>query len=102
MSGARRNWHAYFRTLRWLHNNQLTGPIPEVIGQLTTLQYLNLGENQLTGSIPDVIGQLTDLQFLYLENNQLTGEVHPSLFQLRYVQVSGIPPVIPMLIMPPI
>ena len=61
--------------------NELTGSIPEALGQLNNLQDLWLNSNQLTGSgqlsvtgsIPETIGQLKNLQVLSLVNNQLTG-----------------------------
>ena len=37
--------------MRDLQNNQLTGPIPPELGQLSQLEQLYLGNNQLTGSI---------------------------------------------------
>ena len=49
-----------------LYNNDLTGPIPPEIGNLTNLTYLNLGVNKLTGNIPSEIGNLTYLSVLYL------------------------------------
>ena len=58
-----------------LYNNQLTGPIPSEIGNLTNLTYLNLGDNQLIGEIPGEIGSLTNLTYLGLSSNQLTGEI---------------------------
>ena len=63
--------------LTWLYlsNNQLTGPIPPETGNLNNLIYLDLGSNQLTGSIPPEIGNLTNLEWLYLSNNQLTEEI---------------------------
>jgi internalin A len=45
--------------------------LPESIGQLTQLQYLDLFNNQLT-EIPESIGQLTQLQLLDFSFNQLT------------------------------
>ena len=65
-----------------LYDNQLTGSIPDTIGQLINLQVLYLFNNQLTGSIPDTIGQLINLQQLYLYNNQLTGSI-PDLSGLK-------------------
>ena len=67
---------------RSLASNQLTGTIPEAIGQLVNLQHLyvdwvmkrgfsshslsdrHLNRNKLTGTIPEVLGHLTDLQSL--------------------------------------
>ncbi len=65
-----------------LRNNQLTGPIPPEIGNLTNLTYLNLGGNQLMGEIPSEIGNLTNLTRLRFRDNQLTGEIPESICDL--------------------
>jgi Leucine-rich repeat (LRR) protein len=54
-------------------SNNLSGAIPAEIGNLTSLQYIDLGSNQLSGSIPTEIGNLTLLTDLGLYYNQLTG-----------------------------
>jgi Leucine-rich repeat (LRR) protein len=69
-------------TTLWLSNNQLTGSIPPEIGNLTNLTYLNLSYNQLTGSIPPEIGNLTNLTDLRLHDNQLKGEIPESICEL--------------------
>ena len=43
-----------------LYDNELTGTIPETIGNLTNLNRLYMSENQLTGEIPEVIGNLSN------------------------------------------
>jgi hypothetical protein len=65
-----------------LYDNQLTGPIPESIGNLVLLQLLNIRNNQLTGSIPDSIGNLMLLEYLYMSNNQLSGDIPDSFGNL--------------------
>jgi LysM repeat protein len=45
--------------------------LPESIGQLTDLQFLDLEANGLA-TLPESIGRLTNLQFLNLDANQLT------------------------------
>ncbi|MFA6159230.1 MAG: leucine-rich repeat domain-containing protein [Candidatus Paceibacterota bacterium] len=50
----------------------LTGPVPSSIGQLSSLQHLDLRDHQLT-SLPPEIGCLSSLQYLDLGNNALTG-----------------------------
>ncbi len=65
-----------------LDTNQLTGPIPVELSQLVNLEYLYLNGNQLTGTIPAELGQLTNLWLLYLSDNQLTGTIPEELLQL--------------------
>ena len=54
-----------------LPGKNLTGSIPEGLGNLDYLTSLDLSCNALTGSIPENIGNLTRLTFLNLWNNQL-------------------------------
>ena len=65
-----------------LYNNQLSGEIPESIENLTNLMWLNLYNNQLTGEIPESIGNLTNLTSLDLGFNQFSGEIPESLGNL--------------------
>ena len=53
--------------------------MPESIGNLTNLSWLNLYNNQLMGEIPSEIGNLTSLSYLSLHNNELTGEIPPEI-----------------------
>ena len=69
-----------------LADNQLTGPIPEALGNLNSLQYLSLYSNDLMGSIPETLGQLNNLQSLWLSGNQLTGSIPETLGQLNSLQ----------------
>mgnify|MGYP000878029277 FL=1 len=69
------------RTLT-LHDNLLTGTIPETIGKLIELDYLHLSNNKLTGSIPKDIEKLTKLRNIYLYNNQLTGIIPANIGNL--------------------
>ena len=47
-----------------LNYNQLSGPLPTELGDLTNLTYLSLTGNQLSGSIPAELGDLTNLEEL--------------------------------------
>ncbi len=58
-----------------LRENNLSGPIPAKIGDLTGLTFLNLNWNNLTGDIPAEIGSLVNLTQLRLRRNQLTGNI---------------------------
>ena len=62
-----------------LSSNNLSGPIPNVIGNFMNLNYLNLSNNQLTDEIPQEIFELPKLKYLLLNDNQLNGEL-PDIF----------------------
>jgi hypothetical protein len=65
-----------------LISNNLAGPLPSELGQLSALQGLWLSSNKLTGAIPTELGQLKALTALVLSNNQLSGPIPPELWQL--------------------
>ncbi|GLU02949.1 hypothetical protein SLE2022_201780 [Rubroshorea leprosula] len=62
-----------------LQENQFTGKVPKDIGQLGQLQILFLDINNLSGEIPDSFGNLTLLSVLNLEQNKLNGSIPSSL-----------------------
>ncbi|KAK7300539.1 hypothetical protein RJT34_11385 [Clitoria ternatea] len=64
-----------------LADNFLEGTIPVSIGNLKNLVRLVLQQNKLSGNIPSVIGNLTVLSELYLHTNKLEGSIP---FTLRY------------------
>lgn len=49
---------------RELYSNNITGPIPSDLGNLTSLVSLDLYLNSFTGPIPDTLGKLSKLRFL--------------------------------------
>ena len=69
-------------TWLYLYSNQLTGPIPAELGDLPSLEYLWLYSNQLTGPIPAELGDLSSLTWLWLSGNQLTGNIPAELGDL--------------------
>ncbi|KAJ8765684.1 hypothetical protein K2173_014806 [Erythroxylum novogranatense] len=62
--------------------NQIRGTIPTEIGNLISLEHLDLGENHLTGSIPNSIGKLKNLNGLYLNGNELSGSIPSTLWNV--------------------
>ena len=71
--------------------NNLTGTIPDVIGQLSELKLLSLGFNQLSGVIPATLGNLTKLTYLELYGNPFTGTLPleiGNLTKLTFFRVS--------------
>ncbi|XP_039018359.1 BRASSINOSTEROID INSENSITIVE 1-associated receptor kinase 1-like isoform X2 [Hibiscus syriacus] len=70
-----------------LYANDISGTIPEDLGNLTNLVSLDLYSNALTGGIPTTLGKLTKLRFLRLNNNTLTGQIPRSLTAVMSLQV---------------
>ncbi|KAL9255545.1 Receptor-like protein [Drosera capensis] len=68
-----------------LSKNRLVGKVPDSIGNLTGLQYLNLSYNNLTGGIPFSFSDLAQLQSLDLSHNRFSGEIPQGLTQLSFL-----------------
>ena len=78
-------------SLSWLTSsfggNELSGPIPPGLGNLTRLYWLHLDGNQLMGPIPTELGNLTDLEVLFLSANQLTDGIPVEIGDLSHLKV---------------
>ncbi|TXG53178.1 hypothetical protein EZV62_022347 [Acer yangbiense] len=72
---------------RELYSNNISGPIPSDLGNLTSLVSLDLYLNSFSGPIPDTLGKLSKLRFLRLNNNTLTGPIPMSLTNITTLQV---------------
>ncbi|XP_031099908.1 receptor-like protein Cf-9 homolog [Ipomoea triloba] len=66
----------------YLFENNLFGLIPETIGNLHLLAYLDFQNNNFFGPIPQSTGNLTGLTDLLLSNNNLTGMLPPQIGNL--------------------
>ncbi|MYG81574.1 MAG: hypothetical protein F4187_07325, partial [Gemmatimonadetes bacterium] len=64
-------------TLELQHNN-LTA-IPAELGDLANAKLIRLDHNRLSGAIPGALGKLSTLEELFLNNNDLSGPVPPEL-----------------------
>lgn len=62
-----------------LENNNLIGPLPDLSG-LTMLERLHLQNNSLNGSLPDWLSNLNNLKELFLQNNNFSGVIPGQLF----------------------
>nr|XP_043640178.1 LRR receptor-like serine/threonine-protein kinase HSL2 [Erigeron canadensis] len=63
-----------------ISNTKLSGKIPDSIGDLVSIKSIDLSANKLAGNIPASIGKLTTLEHLWLYNNVLSGEI-PDVFK---------------------
>lgn len=65
------------------YNNNMTGSIPTVIGDLTGLQGLYLASTLFSGEIPAEIGQCTALTTIDFSYNELTGSIPQELMNCQ-------------------
>lgn len=65
-----------------LRFNNLTGPLPSIVGELDELKTLDLDGNQLYGELPPELNNLKKLTGLNLGKNSFSGRV-PNLDRLR-------------------
>jgi Leucine-rich repeat (LRR) protein len=80
-----------------LNSNALEGALPDAVGQLTHLVYLDLRGNGLIGSIPDTIYSIADMKYVSFTQNNLSGSISPLIgnwqaltyFSVRANQLNG-------------
>ena len=75
-AGGRVNWLV-------LHRNNLSGPFPAELGNLSSLENLDLERNNLSGPIPPELGSLSNLTRLQLSRNDLSGEIPSELGRMQ-------------------
>ena len=63
-------------------------PLPEGLGQMTSLQTLDLSTNQFFGTIPEAIGEVGgSLIELRLDKNFLTGQLPTNVSRLSNIEI---------------
>lgn len=67
--------------------DNLTGKLPDEIGDLENLEILRLSSNKLEGSIPATLGNCKKLKYLYLEGNKFEGSIPVELFNCTDLEV---------------
>ena len=67
--------------------NGLTGELPPSLGKLTKVTWLDLQWNGLSGPIPTELANMASLDSLVLPANLLSGEIPPGLSELRNLSV---------------
>ncbi|KAA8535160.1 hypothetical protein F0562_030163 [Nyssa sinensis] len=77
----------YFMSGMDLSGNNLTGPIPPEIGNLSGIHTLNFSYNHLNGSIPKTFSGLKNIESLDLSHNKLSGQIPTQLIELNFLSV---------------
>ncbi|XP_021294046.1 probable LRR receptor-like serine/threonine-protein kinase At1g07650 isoform X1 [Herrania umbratica] len=77
-----REWASLKLESLCLNANRLSGRIPDYLGNITTLTYLNLETNLFSGPVPPELGKLFNLERLILSANNLTGPLPRALTSL--------------------
>jgi Leucine-rich repeat (LRR) protein len=63
-------------------NFNLNGPLPNEIGNITSLQVLHLSTNLISGTLPRSLGALSEMEEFYLDSNAFTGDIPTELGRL--------------------
>jgi len=63
-----------------LYDNNLSGPLPEALMNLTGIDHMDLSLNNFEGPIPDFLGDMTALTFLFLSENDFDEGPIPASF----------------------
>lgn len=64
-----------FQMCRILSQNNLSGPIPAALANLTNLQYVDFSFNELSGSLPKELTNLSRLLSFNVSHNHIEGEL---------------------------
>ncbi|KAE8772139.1 putative LRR receptor-like serine/threonine-protein kinase [Hordeum vulgare] len=66
--------------LSWLflYNNMFQGQIPDSLGNLLQLEYIDFTSNNFSGQVPSSLGRLINLKYLKLEQNMLEADDNQS------------------------
>ncbi|KAF8042001.1 hypothetical protein BT93_A0562 [Corymbia citriodora subsp. variegata] len=67
--------------------NNFEGPIPDTLGALKALHFLNLSNNAFSGPIPPSLGHLRQLESLDLSRNDLNGTIPTQLSDLNFLSM---------------
>ncbi|KAK3444979.1 hypothetical protein EUGRSUZ_A00583, partial [Eucalyptus grandis] len=65
--------------------NNFEGPIPDTLGDLKALYFLNLSKNGFSGPIPPSLANLQQLESLDLSRNDLNGTIPQQLSDLNFL-----------------
>nr|GMD64298.1 probable LRR receptor-like serine/threonine-protein kinase At1g06840 isoform X1 [Ipomoea batatas] len=69
-----------------MNGNQLTGPLPEELGNLPNLDRIQIDQNHISGPIPVSFANLNKTQHFDLSNNNLNGSIPANFSELPRLQ----------------
>lgn len=70
--------------------NKISGNLPASLGELSKLEVLALNGNSLDGNIPETFGNLSALRQLHLSSNQLSGNVPFPINNLENLEIFNV------------
>jgi Leucine-rich repeat (LRR) protein len=73
-------------SLEMYENLQLTGSLPSSLGELQNLKYFDSAICAITGTLPMTLSKLTGLEQLWMSENSLSGSIPPELGELTQLQ----------------
>jgi len=63
----------------FLQDNSLTSTIPKNIGDMQSLEWIDVTNNALVGTLPEDFYSLANLNFAYMSNNTFSGTISADL-----------------------
>ncbi|KAK7851170.1 receptor-like protein 1, partial [Quercus suber] len=66
-----------------LRGNKLTGSLPKVVFNSSSLLTVDIRDNSFSGSIPEGISELSNSRVLLLSGNHFSGMIHKQMCQLK-------------------
>lgn len=73
-------------------NTDLSGPIPNELGNIATLETIELGKTNISGTLPDSLKNLGNLQSFSIESTQISGQFPDwilNLSNLSLIRLAG-------------
>jgi Leucine-rich repeat (LRR) protein len=89
LSGTLPDELKFFTDLEFLHipRNNVSGVIPNAIGELVKLSSLDLSLNQFSRSIPQTIGNADSIVVLDISHNAITGTIPKDIYKLTLLEI---------------